>query len=517
MTKTFASILAIGFAAASFACSPDAEEDPGRLRRPTFVAAAADRVFTIDSRPAKLFAIDTTAGAYISLVDDVRLGLELFAERPDELLFSGLAVSADASVVAAAYTSGFGAREANLMLITLGTTLPPAEPPRRDIFDVSPAAMGPFATPGGEFLMITSEPNGGAVWSRYPSETTAPGPAAQRIAFGPQSQLVYAADWAGRQVHVLSWPGLAPVAVLPVDSPPLDVAVHPISGQVAVLMSDGLQLFAPAPEHDQLRRAPMTGLPWRVQYARIRDAEAVAVLSQDRGVYFFDTATACAIDADTRGFSIAEAMFQGVDQAGARIEQFTANRCPSDVPNQRWVLTWEETLFAGETTEAADRLTVDEAVAASLAVGDAVRIVLSEEEEHAATVTEIEGAAVVFAPALAEPAAGLPLEVRAAGVWTLRGERAGFVGRVPINEPYRDALLRVTVAGNPARLSAGERITFVSRNGVAPQWLAAAGFDMVEDGRQRFWVSMPDRGEMRSLGIQRVNDQWGFRRQHTFR
>jgi hypothetical protein len=209
----------------------------------------------------------------------------------DDVLYGDMQAGRNGDALAVWYTAGFGLRTGTLAVTQLGA-LPFAQPVTR-AFQGAPEGVGPFAAPEGDFLMVfpgdvTADGAEQATWARFPDEVTMAGPPARRVAWRDDGSVVYAADWKHRRVHALDWPDMNPVTHVTIDAAPLDIDVHPTTGDVAVITADGLLVFDA--DFAQAVSAPIEGLPWRVRYWRAHDGELLAVLNQDATVSFFDPA-----------------------------------------------------------------------------------------------------------------------------------------------------------------------------------------------------------------------------------
>lgn len=491
-------------------------ELPDRLSRPLFSGRGNQRIYILDAARSGVFVWNPLTRVYNTGRAATSNNPKRFIALPIgtqsrlarlDVLYSGFAVSATESAMAAAYSFGFGSRVGHLTVVPLVTVEPPGklpvDPAKNLNFQVAADAAGPFATPKGQFLMVTPKLGDTAAWALYPLGVSRfTGPQATRVKWNAAGNRVYALSPGRREVAVLTWPAMQPVTTLTLTEVPIDFDLHPKTEQLALITPEQLRLYGALPTLAVEKSLSQVNFPYRVLYSRHSGGEALAVLNQNTTLSFFSTETLCGLDTDTQGFAASDLQF--IDEgefSNPEISAIGSRGCRSDTPNQTWQIIFQGVLRSG--TAAATSSTGVRIAALDLDVqaGDSITIQGVE-----TPVTAVTADVVYFAPVTVPIVADqkLKYELRASD-WIVRGTASGYIGRAQTGHAFSDRI-RFTIREGAAEPTRNDTFVFNGSSGITPIALSGVPSDLNEDPFGRMIVPVPDNGHARAVNIRKVKE-----------
>lgn len=508
-------LLLIALAAAGCGGSGDGGT-PDRMLRPLFVDVdRTDRKLTylLDAARSGVFAWDgdletyNTARApgpenpkrFISIPVGTNAVL-----RTSDVLYTGFAVAATGSALAALYSFGFEDRTGHLTVVNLKPF--PVEPALNLNYTVPSGSVGPFATPEGRFVVVSPDSPDTAVWRIFPEPVSVfTGPNAGRLAWDRKGKLLYAADRVNQAIHVFDWPAMTAVTTVSLPGRPIDLDVHPLDARLAVVTSTELRLYGPPPTFALEKRTAQASLPMRVAFGRHVNGAIVGVLNQNTTLQFYLTDTLCGLDVGGTGFRALNVAFLDVgDFSNPELGEVTPVGCASDISDQAFQLTYEGQLQAGRAEVTAPTGLRGSFAAERIAAGDALFVGRQATQVTAVTATALYFAAVTQALEIGAP---VTFSVRAAAAWTVAGTAAGFLGRVATGEPFSN-VVAFTVTDGGAPPTRGDTIVFETDQGLTPIFLSGAPSDMAEDPYGRFVVTVPQNQHARAVNVKQDEGAW---------
>jgi hypothetical protein len=424
--------------------------------------------------------------------------------RRQDVLFTGFAVNATGGALAALYSFGFDDRVGHLTIVPMAPF--PVDPEANLNYTLPPGAVGPFATPEGQFLLTFPRDTSEAEWRSFPAPSTPfTGPNVARMVWNARGTRLYAADRVNQQVHVFDWPAMTPVTSISLPHRPIDLALRDDTEQLAVITTASLYLYGSLPTLAVEQSVRQIGLPVRVLFDRHESGQVLAVLNQNTTLSFYESDTLCQVDIDSVGFTAASLRFVDAGElSNPTIEGLATSGCASFVPDQVWQLTFEGLVAEGSGAVSSPTAITFTTADRDLQIGDPL-LVGGFPSEITAIGTDV----LYFEPITQALSFGeaVTIEVRAGDAWTVVGNSTGYVGRAQTGEQFR-GVITFQIVDQGAAPTRGDQFLFQGQSNVSPIFLSGAPSDVAQDPYGRFIATIPENGHARAVDVKMDEAQW---------